>query len=57
MHNPTPKSRHTSYLGTYFVLIVEGGNAKQFPFAPASKTKADSPQAIPTQRVNIGGLT
>lgn len=38
-------------------MIVDEGNAERFPFAPAAKSKAASPQALPTQRVNIGGLT
>jgi len=36
---------------------VDDGKAERFPFAPAAKSKAASPQALPTQRVNIGGLT
>lgn len=37
--------------------MVEDGRAARFPFAPAAKSKAASPQALPTQRVKIGGLT
>ena len=42
---------------TCFIMIVDEGKAERFPFAPAAKSKAASPQALPTQRVNIGGLT
>lgn len=38
-------------------MIVDEGKAERFPFEPAAKSKAASPQALPTQRVNIGGLT
>lgn len=42
---------------TCFIMIVDEGKAERFPFAPAAKSNAASPQALPTQRVNIGGLT
>lgn len=38
-------------------MIVDDGNAERFPLAPAAKSKAASPQALPTQSVKIGGLT
>lgn len=70
MDKPAPKSkqeikmRHilkaaqtTGQERTCFIIIVEEGNAERFPFAPAAKSKAASPQALPTQRVNIGGFT
>jgi hypothetical protein len=42
---------------TCFIMIVDEGKAERFPLDPAAKSKAASPQALPTQRVNIGGLT
>lgn len=42
---------------TCLIIIVDEGNAARFPFAPAAKSKAASPHAFPTHRVNIGGLT
>lgn len=42
---------------TCLIIIVDDGKAERFPFAPAAKSKAASPQALPTHRVNIGGLT
>jgi len=38
-------------------MIVEDGKAERFPLAPAAKSKAASPHALPTHRVKIGGLT
>ena len=38
-------------------MIVDEGRAERFPFAPEAKSKATSPQALPTQKVNIGGFT
>lgn len=42
---------------TCFIIIVDDGKAARFPLAPAAKSKAASPQALPTQSVNMGGLT
>jgi len=41
---------------TCLIIIVDDGKAERLPFAPAAKSKAASPQALPTQRVKIGGL-
>lgn len=38
-------------------MIVDDGRVARFPLAPEAKSKAASPQALPTQRVKIGGLT
>ena len=38
-------------------MIVDEGKAERFPFAPAAKSKAASPQALPTHKVKIGDLT
>lgn len=38
-------------------MIVDEGRAARFPLAPAASRSAASPQALPTQRVKIGGLT
>jgi hypothetical protein len=38
-------------------MIVDEGKAERFPLEPAAKSMAASPRALPTQRVNIGGLT
>ena len=38
-------------------MIVEDGSAERFPLAPAERSNAASPQALPTQSVNIGGFT
>ena len=42
---------------TCFIMIVDDGNAERFPFAPAAKSRAASPQALPTQSVKMGGFT
>lgn len=42
---------------TCFIMIVDEGKAERFPFAPAAKSKAASPQALPIQSVKVGGLT
>jgi len=42
---------------TCFIIIVDEGKAERFPFEPAAKSNAASPQALPTQSVKIGGLT
>lgn len=42
---------------TCLIIIVDDGKAERFPFAPEAKSNAASPQALPTQRVKIGGLT
>lgn len=38
-------------------MIVAEGKAERFPFAPAANSKAASPQALPTHKVKMGGLT
>ena len=38
-------------------MIVDEGKAERFPFAPAAKSKAASPQALPIHNVKIGDLT
>lgn len=38
-------------------MIVDDGKAARFPLAPAASKSAASPQALPTQRVKIGGFT
>jgi hypothetical protein len=38
-------------------MIVEDGRAERFPLAPVARSKAASPQALPTQSVNMGGFT
>lgn len=42
---------------TCFIIIVDDGSAARLPLAPAAKSKAASPHALPTQRVKIGTLT
>ena len=42
---------------TCFIIIVEDGSAARLPLAPAAKSKAASPHALPTQRVKIGTFT
>jgi len=42
---------------TCLIIIVDDGKAERFPLAPEAKSNAASPQALPTQRVKIGGLT
>ena len=37
--------------------MVDEGNAERFPFEPAAKSRAASPQALPTHSVKMGGLT
>lgn len=38
-------------------MIVDEGKAERFSLEPAAKSMAASPRALPTQRVNIGGVT
>lgn len=47
------KSLHVTCL----IIMVDEGRAARFPLAPAASSSAASPHALPTQRVNIGGLT
>jgi len=42
---------------TCFIIIVDDGSAARLPLAPAAKSKAASPHALPTHRVKIGTLT
>lgn len=42
---------------TCLIMIVDDGKAARFPLAPAASKSAASPQALPTQRVKIGGFT
>ena len=49
--------RTTVQQPTCLIIIVDEGRAERFPVAPAAKSNAASPQALPTQRVKIGGLT
>lgn len=42
---------------TCFIIIVDDGSAARLPLAPAAKSKAASPHALPTQRVKIGTFT
>ena len=42
---------------TCLIMIVDEGRAARFPLAPAASRSAASPHALPTQRVNMGGLT
>jgi hypothetical protein len=42
---------------TCFIIIDDDGSAARLPLAPAAKSKAASPQALPTQRVKIGTFT
>lgn len=37
--------------------MVDEGRADRFPCAPAAKSNAASPHALPTQSVKIGGFT
>lgn len=41
---------------TCLIIIVDDGKAERFPLAPAAKSSAASPQALPTHSVNIGVL-
>lgn len=42
---------------TCFIIIVDDGSAARLPLAPAAKSKAASPHALPIQSVKIGILT
>jgi hypothetical protein len=42
---------------TCFIIIDDDGSAARLPLAPAAKSKAASPHALPTQRVKIGTFT
>lgn len=42
---------------TCFIIIVDDGSAARLPLAPAAKSKAASPHALPTQSVKIGTFT
>jgi hypothetical protein len=42
---------------SYFLIIDDDGSAARLPLAPAAKSKAASPEALPTQRVKIGTST
>lgn len=35
-------------------MTVDDGKAERFPFEPAAKSKAASPQALPTHNVKMG---
>ena len=37
---------------TCFIIIVDDGSAARLPLAPAAKSKAASPHALPTQSEN-----
>jgi hypothetical protein len=41
---------------TRFIIIGDDESAARSPLAPVTKSKAASPQALPTQRVKIGYL-
>lgn len=41
---------------TCLIIIVDDGKAARFPLAPAAKSSAASPQALPMHSVNIGVL-
>jgi hypothetical protein len=38
-------------------MIVAEGRQARLPLEPAASRRAASPQALPTQSVNIGGFT
>jgi hypothetical protein len=42
---------------TCFIIIIDDGSAARLPLAPAAKSKAASPQALPTHSVKIGTFT
>jgi hypothetical protein len=42
---------------TCFIIIDDDGSAARLPLAPAAKSKAASPHALPTHRVKIGTFT